>query len=183
MGWPDIVSKWLELLRESVPQLSTVAVIANPRTPMFHLVKDIQVFAPEHGLNVRVEEVREPAALDRAFKEAGQKAQGVLVLPDPMIAAYRAKVAALAAKHRLPAVFFDRTFVEAGGLIAYGPDTTLMFHRAAEYVDKILKGAKPADLPIELPTQWSLAVNLKTARALGLTIPESILLRANEVIR
>jgi putative tryptophan/tyrosine transport system substrate-binding protein len=100
-----------------------------------------------------------------------------------MLATHTAQVTVLAAKYRLPTISFLRDFVEAGGLIAYGPDTAIMFRRAAEYVDKILKGAKPGDLPIEQPTQYVLAVNLKTSKALGLTIPESILLRADEVIR
>jgi len=183
MGWTDITGKWLELLQETVPQISTVAVIANPDGPLFQLAKEIQGVAPGRGLKLQIIEVREPGALDRAFKQARQKTQGVLVLPDPLIAAHRGQVAALAAKHRLPVVFFDRSFVEVGGLMAYGPDTVMMFRRAAEYVDKILKGIKPGDLPIEQPTQYVLMVNLKTAKALGLTIPESILLQADEVIR
>ena len=100
-----------------------------------------------------------------------------------MLAAHREQITALAAKHRLPAMYYLRDFVDAGGLMAYAPDLAVQWRRAADYVDKILRGAKPADLPIEQPTQWSLVVNLKTAKALGITFPESILLRADEVIR
>jgi putative ABC transport system substrate-binding protein len=183
MSWTDMTGKWLELLQEAVPQLSTVAVIANPDGPLFRLAEEIQAVAPKRGLKLRVIEVREPGALDRAFKQARQKTQGVLVLPDLMVAAHRGQVTVLAAKHRLPAVFFDRSFVEAGGLMAYGPDTATMFRRAAEYVHKILRGAKPGDLPIEQPTKFELVLNLRTANSLGISIPESVLLRADEVIR
>lgn len=185
MGWTEgITTKWLELLQETVPRLSTVVVFENPDNPVSRdQVKELQAIAPTRGLKLRLIEVREPGALDRAFGQAGQKAQGVLVLPDPVIAALRGQLTALAAKHRLPTIYYVRDFVDAGGLMAYGPDFGVQFRRAAEYVDKILKGALPADLPIEQPTQWTLVVNLKVARALGLTIPQSIRVRADEVIR
>ena len=105
------------------------------------------------------------------------------MLPDPVLFSHRGQVTALAARHRLPAIYPSRDYIEAGGLITYGPDFAVMFRRAADYVDKILRGARPGDLPIEQPTQYVLVVNLKTAKALGITIPESILLRANEVLR
>jgi len=185
VGWGEgIGGKWLELLQETVPRLSTVAVIENPDTPIAReLAKELVVVAPTRGLKLRLIDVREPAELDRAFEQAKRKAQAVLVLPWPPISAHRNQVAALAAKYRLPALYYLRDYVEVGGLMAYAPDLTVQFRRAADYVDKILKGAKPADLPIEQPTQWSLIVNLKTAKALGLTIPESILVRADEVMR
>ena len=185
VGWGEgIGGKWLELLQETVPRLSTVAVIENPDTPIAReLAKELAAIAPTRGLKLRLIDVREPAALDRAFEQAKRKAQAVLVLPWPVISAHRDQVTALAAKSRLPTIYYLRDYVEAGGLMAYAPDLTVQFRRAADYVDKILKGAKPADLPIEQPTQWSLIVNLKTAKALGLTIPESILVRADEVIR
>lgn len=184
LGWAEgIAGKWLELLQETVPQLTTVAVIANPDNPLSRVqAKQLQVIAPTRGLKLWLTEVREPGALDRAFGQAGQQAQGVLVLPDPVIAALRGQLTALAARHRLPTIYSLRDFVDAGGLMSYGPDLGVQYRRAAEYVDKILKGALPADLPIEQPTQWTLVVNLKVARALGLTIPQSILLRADEVI-
>ena len=128
-------------------------------------------------------EVHEPGALTRAFEQARRKAQAVLILPAPIITAHRVQVTALAARLRLPAVYYLRDFVDAGGLMAYAPNLTVQFRRAADYVDKILKGAKPGDLPIEQPTEFELVVNLKTAKALGITIPDSILLRADEVIR
>ena len=184
LGWAEgIAGKWLELLQETVPQLTTVAVIANPDNPLSRVqAKQLQAIAPTRGLKLWLTEVREPGALDRAFGQAGQQAQGVLVLPDPLIAALRGQLTALAARHRLPTIYSLRDFVDAGGLMSYGPDMGVQYRRAAEYVDKILKGALPADLPIEQPTQWTLVVNLKVARALGLTIPQSILLRADEVI-
>ena len=179
-----LASKWVELLKDMVPRLSTLAVIANPATAIDRdLAKELQAIAPAQGLKLRLIEVREPAALDRAFEQAGRKAQAVLVLPDPVLFSHRAQVTALAARHRLPAIYPSRDYIEAGGLITYGPDFAVMFRRAADYVDKILRGARPGDLPIEQPTQYVLVVNLKTAKALGITIPESILMRANEVIR
>ena len=178
------VGKWLELLQETVPRLSQIAVIENPGTPIARdLERDLEAIAPTRGMKLRLFEVREPGALDRAFEQAARRSQAVLLLPDPMLAANREQVAALAAKHRLPAIYYLRDFVDAGGLMAYAPDTASMFRRAAEYVDKILKGAKPGDLPIEQPTKFELVVNLKTAKTLGITIPESVLQRADEVIR
>lgn len=179
-----LVGKWLELLQEIVPRLSTVAVIANPDNSIGRdLSKELQAIAPARGLKVQIIELRDAAALDRAFEQAGRKAQAAIVLPDSTVFAHRKQITALAAKHRLPAIYPNRDYVETGGLITYGPDFSVMFRRAADYVDKILKGAKPGDLPIEQPTQFVLVVNLKTAKALGIAIPESILLRADEVIR
>ena len=176
--------KWLELLQETVPQLSTVAVFENPDSPIARdLAKELEVITPTRGLKFRRIEVREPRAFDSAFEQAARKAQAVLLLPDPMLAAHGGQIASLAAKHRLPTIYPLRDFVDAGGLMAYAPDTASMFRRAADYVDKILKGAKPADLPIEQPTQYVFVINLKAAKALGITVPESILLRADEVIR
>lgn len=185
MGWGDgMAGKWLELLQETVPKLSTVAVIANPSNPLVrNLVKELEAVAPPRGLKLRVIEISHPGALDQAFAQASRKAQAVLALPDPMIAAHLQRVTALAAKYRLPGVYYLREFADAGGLIAYGPDLAMMTRRTAEYVDKILNGARPGDLPIEQPTKFELVVNLKTAKALGITIPQSILVRADEVIR
>ena len=185
LGWTEgMAGKWLELLQEAVPRLSTVAVIVNPDSPLVQgLAKDLEAVAPTRTLKVRIIEVREPGALDRAFEQARREAQGVLMLPAPAITAHPGQVPPLAAKYRLPTIYFMREFVDAGGLMSYSPDLAVMYRRAADYVDKILKGAKPADLPIEQPTQYQLVVNLMTAKALGLTIPESILLRADEVIR
>jgi len=184
MGFAEgMAGKWLELLQETVPRLSTIAVIANPSPIARDLAKELEALAPRRGLKLRLIEVREPGALDRAFAEAARNAQAVLVLPDPAISAHRGQITALAAKYRLPAMYYIRDYVDAGGLMAYGSDLSVLNRRAADYVDKILKGAKPGDLPIEQPTQFELVVNLKTAKALGIAIPESILLRADEVIR
>jgi putative ABC transport system substrate-binding protein len=185
-GWAEgMAGKWFELLQETIPRLATVAVIFNPDSPLNQdQVKKLNAVAATRAIKVRLIKVRGLEALDRVFDQLGQKAQAVLVLPDnPYLFANRAQVAALAAKQRLPTIYFLRDFVDSGGLMAYAPDMALMFRRAAEYVDKILKGAKPGDLPIEQPTKFELVVNLKTAKALGITIPESILLRADEVIR
>ena len=174
----------MELLQEAVPRLSTVAVIVNPASPLVEaLAKDLETIGPMRGLKVQIIEVREPGALDKAFERARREAQGVLILPAPTITAHPGLVPPLAAKHRLPTIYFMREFVDAGGLMSYSPNLVETYRRAADYVDKILRGAKPGDLPIEQPTKYQLVVNLMTAKALGLTIPESILVRADEVIR
>lgn len=179
-----VAGKWLELLQETVPRLATVAVIANPGTAIAQdLANELKSIAPTRDLKLQLIEVREPGDLDRAFAEAGRKAQAALLLPDPMMAAHRARITALAAKHRLPTMYYLLDYVYVGGLMAYAPDLAAQWRRAADYVDKILKGARPGDLPIEQPSQFELVVNLKTAQALRLTIPESILLRAEQVIR
>jgi putative ABC transport system substrate-binding protein len=180
----DLSGKWLELLQETVPKVSTIAVISNPDSPVVRkVVTDLQRIAVRRGVKLRFEDVRERAALAGAFKRARQGAQAGLVLADPLTVGARREVTALAAAHRLPTLYVLPDFMDADGLMAYGVDNRIVFRRAAEYVDKILRGARPADLPIEQPTQFSLVVNLKTAKALGLIIPESILLRADEVIR
>ena len=177
-----VPGKWLELLKDIVPGLSTVAAISNPDYPP-RLVRALQAAAPERRLKLKVIDVHNAEDLDGAFKQAHRQAQAVLVLPNLMLLSHRHRVTSLAAKYRLPTLYYLRDFVDAGGLMAYTPDFAVSFRRAAEYVDKILKGANPADLPIEQQTQYVLVVNLETARALGITIPESILLRADEVIR
>jgi putative tryptophan/tyrosine transport system substrate-binding protein len=185
MGWAEgIGGKWLELLQEAVPGLSTVAVIANTDNPVEQdMTAELKAIAPTRHLKLRIIEAPNPKALDHAFEQARRQSQAVLMIPDPRFIAQHKRIVALAARHRLPCIYGLREFADAGGLMAYGPDRAAMFRRAADYVDKILKGAKPGDLPIEQPTQFQLVVNLKTARALGLTFPESILLRADEVIR
>jgi len=185
MGWTEgVASKWLELLQETVPRLSTVAVIANPDNPLvLDLERELEATARARSLKLRVITVRDPAVLDRAFGEAARVAQGVLVLPDPILAAHRERLAALAKKHRLPAMYYLRDYVDAGGLMAYGPELSVMSRRAGDYVDRILKGAKPSDLPIEQPKEFVLVVNLSAAEKLGIRIPESVLLRAGEIMR
>ncbi|MGH8611084.1 MAG: ABC transporter substrate-binding protein [Gammaproteobacteria bacterium] len=179
-----IAGKRLELLHEAVPRLATVTMIGNPGSPIAReMAKELQTMAPSRGLKLQFIEVREAGSLDRAFQEAKRRGQAALVLTDAMMSANIERVTVLAAKNRVPTMYYLRDFVDVGGLMAYAPDYSMQWRRAAEYVDKIVKGAKPAELPIEQPTQYFLVVNLKAARALGLKIPESILLRADEVIR
>jgi len=184
-AWEEgIPGKWLELLQETAPHLSTVSVIATSGNPLVPgIVEALQAAAATRGLKLQIIEVREPRALENAFDQARRHTQAAVVFPSPVFLTNQQRITALAAKSRLPVVYAMRDFVDAGGLMAYGPDFAVMFRRAADYVDKILKGAKPADLPIEQPTQFELVINLKAAKALGITIPESILLRADEVIR
>jgi putative ABC transport system substrate-binding protein len=185
LGWDQgMASKLLELLQETVPHLSTVALIANlddPQVPP--RAKEVEAIAPRRSIRIRLIDVRNPEALDHAFKHARREAQAVLLVGDYITYEYRRQVAALAAKYRLPAMYPLREYMDSGGLMAYGADRLVLFRRAADYVNKIFNGAKPADLPFEQPTQYELIVNLKTAKALGLTFPDSILLRADEVIR
>ena len=185
MGYGEgIPGKLLELLQDVVPSLSSVAVIVRPDNPWApQFLKALSSSARTRHLKLQIIEVRDPESLDKAFEQARRQARAVLLSADPMFTTQRERVTALVAKHRLPAVYGLRDFVDAGGLMAYSPNFAVMFRRGADYVDKILKGAKPGDLPIEQPTQYQLIVNLKTAKALGITIPESILLRADEVIR
>jgi putative ABC transport system substrate-binding protein len=187
LGWGEgMAGKWLELLREVVPRLKTLAVVANPDNPnATEQVKQLQLAAASLGPRIRVIEARDAAALDGAFGQVRHSAQAVIVLPDPIIAqpSKPGQVVALTTQYRLPTVYSFREFVESGGLMSYGPDLRALYRRAAEYVDKILKGVPPGDLPVEQPTQFELVVNLKAARALGLTIPQSILQRADEVIQ
>jgi putative tryptophan/tyrosine transport system substrate-binding protein len=184
MAQADIAGKWLELLQETVPRLSKIAIISNPDSPIINrLQEQLEAAAPARGLKLRLIEVRNPEAFDHAFKQARREAQAVLVLSDPLTFTHRREITAFTARHRLPAIYTVRDFVDEGGLMSYGTDIAVVSRRAADYVDRILKGAKPSDLPIEQPTKFELVVNLKTAQALGLTIPESVLLRADEVIR
>ncbi len=185
LGWSQgIAGKWLELLQETVPHLSTVAVIFNPESSLSSdLAQELGQLAPTRRLKIRLIEVGNANSLEPAFERTRCGCQAVLVLSDPFTVHQHQRIAVLAAKNHLPAMFGMVEFVDAGGLMAYGVDHAVLFRRSAEYVDKILRGAKPADLPIERPMQFSLAVNLKTAKALGITIPQSILLRADEVIR
>jgi len=182
---PDLAGKRLELLKEIVPKLSRVAVLWNPQSRISTLSwKEIQLPALALGVQLHSLEVRSPNEFDKAFKDATRARAGALaIMPSPVFATNLKRIADFAAKNRLPSVFHLREFVDSGGLVAYGVDRSDMFRRAATYVDKILKGAKPADLPVEQPTRFELVVNLKTAKALGLTIPPSVLIRADQVIQ
>ncbi len=181
---PEMAGKRLEVLKEIVPKLSRVAVLWNPQGTTSRLSwKELQLPARELGIQLHSAEVRSFSDFARALEDANAARAGALALmPDPLLAANLKEVADLAVNNRLPSIFHLREFTDAGGLVAYGPDRSDMFRRAATYVDKILKGAKPGDLPIEQPTKFELVINLKTAKALGLTIPPSLLLRADQVI-
>ena len=181
----DVSTKRLELLKEVVPKLSRVAILWNPANPTNPLqVKDTQAAAPSLGMTVYSVEVKEVGELEVAFTGIKRERAGGLLVPgDPMFTSNRKRTADLAAKHRLPAMFTAQEYVEAGGLMAYGENSTDRFRRLATYVDKILKGAKPADLPVEAAMKFELIINLKTAKQIGLTIPQSVLFRADKVIK
>jgi ABC-type uncharacterized transport system substrate-binding protein len=162
-----------------------VAALSNPTNP-FHALESREVAVAARSLNVRLQvvEARAPSEFADAFSTMAQERAGaVIVLGGSMFFDHRTRLANLAAKNRLPAVSSVREYAEAGGLMTYGANLRESFRRAASYVDKILKGAKPADLPVEQPTKFELVINFKTAKALGLTIPQSVLLRADEVIQ
>ena len=180
----EIVGKHLELLKEAVPNLSRVAVLSNPANPM-HVIRLREVEVAGRSLRVQLQilKAQGPEEFASAFAAMTRERAGALyVVGDPMFVSHRRRLAELAAKSRLPAVYELKDHAEAGGLMVYGPSTLDMYRRAATYVDKILKGAKPGDLPIEQPTKFELVINLKTAKALGLTIPPSLLQRADQVI-
>jgi putative tryptophan/tyrosine transport system substrate-binding protein len=179
---PEFAGKWLQLLKAIVPGLSRVAVLWDPGPGSAHL-QAVQKFARSFRIQLQVVEVRKPDDLDRAFSAFRGKPQAVIILPSPMIYLQSEQLAKLAMKHRLPATSMARRFAEAGGTVAYGPERISVNERCAVLVAKILGGAKPAELPLERPTKVQLIVNLKTAKALGLTVPESVLYRADEVIR
>ena len=181
----DLSAKRLELLKEVVPTASRVAVLWNPAHPTNPLqLRETQVAAQALGMRLQSLEVRGSDELERTFAAMRRERPGALVvLSDPFMLLHRGRLADLAAKNRLPAMYPWREHAEAGGLMAYGPNLPDLFRRAATYVDKILKGAKPADLPVEQPTRFELVINLKTAKALGLTFPPSVLIRAEHVIQ
>ncbi len=180
---PEIAGKHLQLLKEAVPTLSRVAVLSAPGVAATSL-RETEVAARALGLTLQPYEVREPKEFERAFTAMTKaRAEALLVLAALPNFSHRQRIAEFAAQSRLPAMYPGREYVEAGGLMAYAANAPAMFRRAATYVDKILKGAKPADLPVEQPTKFDLIINLKAAKALGLTIPQSLLNRADEVIQ
>jgi putative ABC transport system substrate-binding protein len=181
----ELNAKRLELLKGAVPGVSHVTVLANPANPGTGAVlKELESAAQALRVTLRVLEAREPQEIDDAFAAmARERAEALLVVSDPMFFVQRDRIVDLAAKHRLPAMFFAREFAEAGGLLSYGTHIAGMYRRLAGYVDKILKGAKPGDLPVEQPTKFESIINLKTAQALGLTIPPTFLFLADEVLK
>jgi len=185
---PELVGKRLELLKRAVPGVSLVAVLWQPGAAGERTVKDVlkeaEVAAQALGARLQFVEARGPADIERAFSDMTRaRADALTVLPGAMFVNERRRLVDLAAKNRLPAVYGLREYVDTGGLMAYGPNLADLYRRVATYVDRILKGMKPGDLPVEQPTKFELVINLKTAKALGLTIPQSLLLRADEVIQ
>jgi putative ABC transport system substrate-binding protein len=181
----EIIGKRLQLLKEALPKVSRVAVLTNPGNPI-HAIYWREAQAAAQTLRVQLQglEVREPEDFDGAFGAARRgRARALLAFDDPFFIGHRTRIVALAAKSRLPAIYGLGGFAEAGGLMAYATNLPDHYRRTATYVDKILKGTRPADLPVEQPTRFELVINLKTAKALGLTFPPSVLIRADQVIQ
>ena len=179
----DLAPKRLELFREIVPGLTRLAIMANVGSPNTALeVGEVQATARTLGLEATAVEVQRAEDIAPAFEALKGRADALYVAPDPLVLSNRVRINALALGLRLPTMYAYRDYVETGGLVSYGTNLTDLFRRAGDFVDRILRGAKPSELPIEQPTKFDLVVNLTTAKALGLTIPESLLLRADEVI-
>jgi putative ABC transport system substrate-binding protein len=182
---PELSGKRLELLKETVPKLSRVAVFGTSTTPgNAQNIKETELAARAFGLQLQSLDVRAPKDMETAFRAAGKaRADSIIVLSGPMVNSHRSQIVDLAVKSRLPAIYPWPEYVEDGGLMSYGPSLTDLNRRAATYVDKILKGRKPADLPVEQPIKFEFIVNLKAAKQIGLTIPPNVLVRADRVIR
>jgi putative ABC transport system substrate-binding protein len=181
----ELGGKRLEVLKEASPKISRVAILSNPLNPDSRLsLHGVDVAARVLGLQLRIQEVSDPNELEKAFKAiANGGAEALMVLADPMFISERQRIAALSVKSRLPTMYGHTEYMDAGGLMFYGASLADMWRRAAIFVDKILKGAKPADLPVEQPTKFELIINLKAAKQINLTIPPHVLARANRVIR
>jgi len=178
-------AKWLELLKEIVPQLTRVAVLRNPApsSASTYILGGLETAARSSGIHLTMVDVHGVGEIKPAFETFDRDSpDGLVVLPDAIFSADRETIIALAALRRLPAVYYYRYYVSSGGLLSYGPSAVDLYQRAASYVDRILRGAKPANLPVQQPTKFELIINLKTAEALGLTVPPSLLARADEVI-
>jgi putative tryptophan/tyrosine transport system substrate-binding protein len=182
---PGNYLKGVEILRELVPGASRIALLVNPHNPMHRLLLDQEIprSAQNVGVALPIVEATTAEELDIAFASAAaEHADAMIVFGDALFSFQAPRVVALAAEHRLPGIYLSRLFATNGGLISYGPDFADLYRRAADYVDRIFKGTKPSDLPVEQPTKFELVINLKTAKALGLTVPPSLLIRADEVI-
>ncbi len=182
---PELSGKQVGFLKEVAPHISRIAVLYNPLNPISELfLTGVRAASHDLGLELHLLEVRRPGELAGVFSTAaGWRAGALLTLSDPVFGGELRQLAELAARHRLPTLYARREFADAGGLLSYGPSFPENYRRAASYVDRTLKGARPADLPVEQPTKLELVINLKTARALGLTIPPSLLGRADDVIQ
>ena len=180
----ELNAKRLELLKEAFPGVTRIAVLSNPANPeMAPMVKGLEVAARSLGAQLRILEARDPAQFEAVFAAIPKERAGaIMVVADALFNTHRSRLVELVAKSRLPAMHAFREDPDAGGLMFYGASIADMYRRAATYVDKILKGAKPADLPIEQPTQFELVINMRTAKVLGIRIPQSLLLRADKVI-
>ena len=181
----EIVAKQLELLKETVPKIRRVAILSNPANAYHQLaIREVNIAARSLGVQLQLLEARGPNEFDGAFAAMAKERVGaLLVLSDVMLNSHRTRLADLAARSRLPAAYGNRESVEAGGLMSYGPSFLDSYLRAATYVDKILKGANPAELPVEQPTKFEFVINLKTAKQIGLIIPPNVLARADKVIK
>ena len=182
---PELSGKRLEILREVLPKLSRVAVIGTSTNPAYaQVIREVELAAKAFGVKLQNLDVLDSKDIETAFRAASKgRADGVLVLTSAILVPQRVQLAQLAAKHRLPAMYSNSQYVEAGGLMFYGANVLDLDRRAATYVDKILKGTKPADLPVEQPTKFEFIINLKAAKQIGLTIPPNVLARADKVIR
>jgi len=182
---PEISGKQLELLKETVPNLSRVAVLGTSTRPgNAQALKETELAAGTFGVRLQYLDILNSKDIETAFRTASKgRAEAVLVFGGAVLNSHRTQIADLAAKNRLPAIYERAEFMDAGGLMFYGASLTAMYRRAATYVDKILKGAKPADLPVEQPTKFEFIINLKTAKQIGLTIPPNVLVRADRVIK
>ena len=186
LAFEGFAAKWGQLIKEAVPDVSRVAAIWNSKAASKFgpvVVKELEDSARALGVRLDLFEVRAVGEIDRAFNAIKTSGAGTLIVaPEPLFFSTRARFVELAARMKVPTIYFFRDFVDEGGLMAYGPSLANSYRQGALYVDKILKGAKPGDLPVEQPTKFELVINLKTAKALGLTVPPSLLLRADQVI-
>ena len=182
---PDAAAKRVELLKEVLPQISRLAVLRNPINSGSQFpLKETEAGAKQLGIRLQTLEARSPEELEGVFRLAtSERAGALIVIVDALFNAEQQRISELALRHRLPTMFDSTQYVEAGGLISYGANLSDLFRRAATYVDKILKGAKPGDLPVEQPTKFDLVINLKTAKQIGVTIPPQVLARADKVIK
>ena len=178
-----MIGKWAQMLKEIAPQIRRVAVVFNPMTTPPGFLRLLETVAPSISVQLVVTPVHDAAEIDAALAAfAREPGGGLMTLPDIFMADNRAQVIGLASKYGLPAIYTTRLYTKSGGLMSYGPDTGDLFYRAASYVDRILKGEKPGDLPVQAPTKYELVINLKTAKALGLTVTPDVLSIADEVI-